>query len=133
MMTTSRRFWTTVELEKLKALYPNTPINDLVRLFDRSARSIYAKAKELRVKRSADYSASEHSGRFCKCQGCIESMAKTLTTEQMEARYEALREASQHLQMDWTNSAIERSEGLLMADWLSEQALKWLSKAHPQH
>lgn len=130
-MTTSRRFWTTVELDKLKSLYPNTPMDDLVRLLSRSDRAIYAKAKELRLKRSAAYSASEHSGRFLKCQGCIESMAKTLTTKQMEARYEALIEAAEHLQMDWTNSAVERSEGLLMADWLREQALKWLAKAHP--
>ena len=130
-MTTSRRFWTTVELDKLKSLYPNTPIDDLVRLLNRSDRAIYAKAKELRLKRSAAYSTSEHSGRFFKCQGCIESMAKTLTTKQLEARYEALVEAAEHLQMDWTNSAVERSEGLLMADWLREQALKLLAKAHP--
>jgi hypothetical protein len=130
-MTTSRRFWTTVELDKLKSLYPNTPMDDLVRLLNRSDRAIYAKAKELRLKRSAAYSASEHSGRFLKCQGCIESMAKKVTAQQMEARYEALREASEHLRMGWTDNAVEHSEGLVMADWLGEQALKWLAKAAP--
>jgi hypothetical protein len=130
-MTTNRRFWTTVELDKLKLLYPDTPMDDLVPLFNRSARAIYAKAKELRVKRSADYSARVVSGRFCKCQGCIDSLAPTLTTKQIQARYEALSEASEHLRMDWTNSAVERSQGLLMADWLKVEALKWLAKAAP--
>lgn len=56
-------------------------------------------------------------------------MAKKLTAKQMEARYEALSEASEHLRMDWTNSAVESLEGLVMADWLKEQALKWLAKS----
>lgn len=62
-MESSRRFWTTVELNKLKALYPNTPMDDLVRLLNRSSPAILAKAKELGVKRSAEFFAGEHSGR----------------------------------------------------------------------
>lgn len=58
-----RRFWTTEELERLKSLYPNTPMGELVRLLKRPASAIYGKAKELRVKRSADFLAGEHSGR----------------------------------------------------------------------
>lgn len=66
---TSRRFWTTVELASLKLLYPNTPMDDLVRLLKRPASAIYGKAKELGVKRSAEYAASVHSGRFRKAPG----------------------------------------------------------------
>jgi len=58
-----RRFWTNGELDKLNSLYPDTPMNELVRLLERPASSIYAKAKELGVKRSADFLAGEHSGR----------------------------------------------------------------------
>ncbi|MBV7514534.1 hypothetical protein [Pseudomonas sp. PDM25] len=60
-------------------------------------------------------------------------MGKKLTAKQMEARYEALNEASEHLHLDWTSSALESSEGLVMADWLKEQALKWLDKANGAH
>lgn len=62
-METTRRFWTTAELEKLNSLYPNTPMDDLVRLLNRPVAAIWAKAKELRVKRSAEFLAGEHSGR----------------------------------------------------------------------
>lgn len=56
-------------------------------------------------------------------------MGKKLTSKQMEARYEALNEASEHLHLDWTSSALESSEGLVMADWLKEQAFASNSKA----
>ncbi|MCE1119085.1 hypothetical protein [Pseudomonas sp. NMI795_08] len=56
-------------------------------------------------------------------------MAKRLTPKQMEARYEALAEASEHLRMDWTESATEREQGNAMADWLMTQARAWLLKA----
>lgn len=62
-MEVNRRFWTTGELDRLNSLYPNTPMDDLVRLLNRPASAIYAKAKELRVKRSAEFLAGEHSGR----------------------------------------------------------------------
>ncbi|QOI07930.1 MULTISPECIES: hypothetical protein [Pseudomonas syringae group] len=56
-------------------------------------------------------------------------MAKRLTIAQMEARYEALAEASEHLRMEWTDNDLEAIEGHLMADWLQEQARKWLLRA----
>lgn len=56
-------------------------------------------------------------------------MAKLLTPAQMDARYEALSEASEHLRMNWTNVSLEATEGEIMADWLKNQALKWLAKA----
>jgi hypothetical protein len=62
-METSRRFWTTGELNKLKSLYPDTPMDELVRLLNRPPSAIQGKAKELRVKRSAEFLAGEHSGR----------------------------------------------------------------------
>ena len=63
-METNRRFWTTGELDRLKSLYPNTPMDELVRLLNRPVSAIYAKANKLRVKRSADFLAGEHSGRL---------------------------------------------------------------------
>lgn len=59
----NRRFWTTGELDSLKSLYPNTPMDDLARLLNRPVSAIYGKAKELGVKRSADFLAGEYSGR----------------------------------------------------------------------
>lgn len=56
-------------------------------------------------------------------------MAKRLSPKQMEARYEALAEASEHLRMDWTDNATEREQGHAMADWLQVQARAWLLKA----
>ncbi|MDZ5605196.1 hypothetical protein SJI00_20705 [Pseudomonas sp. RP23018S] len=56
-------------------------------------------------------------------------MAKRLTVAQMEARYEALFEASEHLRMNWTNKPLEAVEGEVMADWLKAQAVNWLAKA----
>lgn len=70
----------------------------------------------------------------CRCpttrQGKNDGMAKKLTVKQMDARYEALREASEHLRMDWSDKAVECAEGLVMADWLKQEALKWLDKAN---
>lgn len=62
-MEFSRRFWTTGEVDRLKSLYPNTPMGDLLRLLNRPASAIHAKAKELRVRRSSEFLAGEHSGR----------------------------------------------------------------------
>ncbi|NWA11972.1 hypothetical protein [Pseudomonas gingeri] len=56
-------------------------------------------------------------------------MAKKLTAKQMEARYEALNEAAEHLLMDWTDRPTEHSEGLVMSDWLKAQARKWLERS----
>lgn len=56
-------------------------------------------------------------------------MAKRLTVAEMEARYQALDEASEHLRMEWTDNETEAVQGFVMADWLQEQARKWLHKA----
>lgn len=56
-------------------------------------------------------------------------MAKRLTVAQMEARFQALDEASEHLRMNWTDNPLEAVEGEVMADWLRTQALSWLAKA----
>jgi len=63
MAKKQRRFWTTAEVSTLISLYPDTPMADLVGKLERPSPAIYAKAKELRVKRSADFLAGEHSGR----------------------------------------------------------------------
>jgi hypothetical protein len=56
-------------------------------------------------------------------------VAKRLTVAQMEARFQALDEASEHLRMNWTDHPLEAVEGEVMADWLRGQALNWLAKA----
>ena len=60
-------------------------------------------------------------------------MAKKLTAKQMHARYEALNEAAEHLLMTWTDNPVESAEGLVMSDWLKEQARKWLERATTSH
>lgn len=58
-------------------------------------------------------------------------MASKLSVKQMDGRYEALAEASQHLKLlDWTDVPSERQEGLMMAEWLQKEAVKWLRKAN---
>jgi hypothetical protein len=59
-----RRPWTTGELARLKRLYSDTPMSDLAAIFGRTKSSIYGKAKELGLRRSAEFGASEHSGRM---------------------------------------------------------------------
>lgn len=56
-------------------------------------------------------------------------MANKLTAKQMDARYEALSEAAEHLLMDWTDEPTEHAEGLVMSDWLKKEAGKWLARA----
>lgn len=51
-------------------------------------------------------------------------MAKPITIAQMDAGYETMEEASQHLRMNWTDVETEIDEGMVMADWLHAQALK---------
>ncbi|MEB3843481.1 HNH endonuclease signature motif containing protein [Pseudomonas guariconensis] len=60
----SRRFWTDAEVARLRALYPDTPMPDLVRTFNRPDHAIYNKAHALGLARSAEYLASEHACRL---------------------------------------------------------------------
>lgn len=62
--TKHRRFWTTAEVSRLAALYPDTPMIQLQEMLGRPKSAIYGKAKELGLKRSAEFLASEHSGRL---------------------------------------------------------------------
>ena len=62
--TTRRRFWTTAEVSRLAALYADTPMTQLQAMLGRPKSAIYGKAKELGLKRSAEFLASEHSGRL---------------------------------------------------------------------
>jgi len=62
--TARRRFWTTAEVSRLESLYADTPMIQLQATFGRPKSAIYGKAKELGLKRSAEFLASEHSGRL---------------------------------------------------------------------
>lgn len=59
-----RRFWTTAEESRLRSLYAATPMSQLIEMLGRPKSAIYGKAKELGLKRSAEFLASEHSGRL---------------------------------------------------------------------
>lgn len=59
-----RGAWTTGEESRLRSLYPNTPIAQLVSVLNRPMSAIYGKAKSLGLKRSDEFKASEHSGRL---------------------------------------------------------------------
>lgn len=62
----ARRFWTREEEAVLAELYPNAPMPVLIQRFERPERAIYAKAKAMSLKRSAEYLASEHACRLRK-------------------------------------------------------------------
>ena len=51
-----RRAWTVVETEQLAKLYPTMPTSLLAGIFGRDKSSITLKAKELKLKRSAEFS-----------------------------------------------------------------------------
>lgn len=58
-----RRAWTTGELATLEEFYPNLPMPALSSMLQRTAPSIHGKAKDLGLRRSAEFLAGEHSGR----------------------------------------------------------------------
>jgi hypothetical protein len=58
-----RRAWTTGELATLEEFYPKMPMPSLSSLLQRTASSIHGKAKDLGLRRSAEFWAGEHSGR----------------------------------------------------------------------
>lgn len=59
-----RAFWTTGEETRLRNLYPDTPMSELMKIFNRPVPAIYGKAKQLGLRRSPEFQASEHSGRI---------------------------------------------------------------------
>lgn len=60
----SRRLWTDQDIDRLRELYPDTPMPELVKTFRRPEHSIYGKAHALGLKRSDTYLASEHACRL---------------------------------------------------------------------
>jgi hypothetical protein len=56
-----RRHWTPEDESRLRELYPNTPMPELLKAFDRPTWSIYNKAHALGLKHSDTYLASEHA------------------------------------------------------------------------
>lgn len=56
--------WTPSQLEKLRRLYPGASWEEVGVIVGRSLRSVYAKAKELGLRKSDEYLASERSGRI---------------------------------------------------------------------
>lgn len=55
--------WSKRDLAQLKRLYSDTPMVVLSELLGRTKSSIHGKAKEIGLRRSAEFWASEHSGR----------------------------------------------------------------------
>jgi hypothetical protein len=68
--------WLPHDIEALKRLYPNHSTKDVARILGRSLSSIYATAKKLGIKKSAEFLASEESGRLKKGQ-CRPGMVAT--------------------------------------------------------
>lgn len=60
----SRSPWSEKDEAKLAALYPDTPMPELIKAFGRPYWSIYNKAYQLGLKRSEAYLASEHACRL---------------------------------------------------------------------
>jgi hypothetical protein len=54
----TRRYWTPDELAQLRAMYADHPTREIAELLNRSERSIYMQAAELRLTKSAEYLAS---------------------------------------------------------------------------
>ncbi|WP_285259215.1 HNH endonuclease signature motif containing protein [Halopseudomonas bauzanensis] len=60
----TRKYWTPTEEQRLRALYPNTPMPQLEVIFQRTDRQIYYKADRLGIKRSEEYLAGPNGGRL---------------------------------------------------------------------
>jgi hypothetical protein len=61
-----RTFWTAAQLALLHKNYPHLPTERVARIVGRDVKSVYAKANSLRLRKSAAYLASDHSGRITK-------------------------------------------------------------------
>jgi hypothetical protein len=57
-------------------------------------------------------------------------VAKTLTSEQWFARFQALEEAADHLQLDWTDVALEQEQGLIASRHIRRLADQAKSNAY---
>lgn len=74
-----RRVWTDAAVALLRELYPNTRTRDLVGILDASERQIYSKASTLGLTKSAEYLASEDSGRLRGQRGVASRFQKGAT------------------------------------------------------
>jgi hypothetical protein len=61
--TMSRGHWTKAELRTLRTLYPDTPTRSIAAALGRTANSVGQKARLIGVSKSAEFMASEFSGR----------------------------------------------------------------------
>ena len=60
----ARRFWTAEEDEILGRLYPNEPTNTVAEKLGRSVSSVFNRAEQSDLHKSAEYLASPHASRF---------------------------------------------------------------------
>jgi len=60
----ARRCWTAVEDEMLRKLYPNEPTNTVAEKLGRSVSSVFNRAEQSDLHKSAEYLASPHASRF---------------------------------------------------------------------
>ena len=60
----TQRRWTPSEIDALRAAYPDTPTDEVVRALGHPRSSVYAKAKSLGLRKSAAFMASDRSGRL---------------------------------------------------------------------
>ncbi|MFG0785749.1 HNH endonuclease signature motif containing protein [Delftia tsuruhatensis] len=56
--------WTAQHIAKLRALYPDTPTNQVAQVLGYSTSTIYRQAAALGIKKSQAFNDSEHSGRI---------------------------------------------------------------------
>ncbi|PRE20326.1 HNH endonuclease signature motif containing protein [Burkholderia multivorans] len=61
-----RQPWTSAEIERLKREYPNTETSVLARSLGRPIGPVYKKAAALGLKKSAEFKASDRSGRIAR-------------------------------------------------------------------
>lgn len=62
--TSSRRNWSADQEQLLTQLYPDTPMPELIKRLGFTASAIYQKARNLGLRRSPEYLASEHACRL---------------------------------------------------------------------
>lgn len=59
-----RKYWSRSEERQLMTLYPDTPMPQMIAVFDRTDRQIYAKANAMGLRRSHEYLTGPNSGRL---------------------------------------------------------------------
>ncbi|AQW29111.1 HNH endonuclease [Ralstonia syzygii subsp. celebesensis] len=72
----ARRPWTETELELLRQRYSDSRAEDIAQAVGRPVRVVYNKARQLGLKKSAEFYASQLSGRLDGMRGMTECFAK---------------------------------------------------------